>query len=218
MGSPLPSVPGVIKTVLNGVNSINNWANVLHWIYTGGPPNAAAVANIANALLNSAQTYLLPLMPTETQITDVTATDLSSDTGEGFEALNPLPGTSTADKLPGGTCVLVDYPSSFRYRGGHPRTYLYIGADENMLNECTWNDAFVSTASEAWGTVQGAVVGSGGDGCVVTSPCAVSYVSRVANPVAPYRRTVPVVMPFSVGAFNIQPVMASQRRRVRRSR
>jgi hypothetical protein len=218
MSSPLPAVANVVRTVINGTNSINNWANVLHWIYTGGPLTIGAVTNIANALLNVAQTNLLPIMPTETMIVDVTATDLSSDTGAGYEALNPQPGSSTADKLPGGTCVLVDYPSSFRYRGGHPRTYLYVGADENMLNECTWNDAFVATVGDLWLGIQSTMTGIGGDGSAITGPCAVSYENRTANPVAPYRRTVPLVMPFGVGNFNVQPVMASQRRRVRRSR
>lgn len=218
MGSPLPAVANVVKTVINGVNSINNWANVLHWIYTGGPLSAAAVVNIATSLGESFISEIIPNCPTETSFVDVTATDLSSDTGEGYEYLSITPGSSTADKLPGGTCVLIDYPSSFRYRGGHPRTYLYTGADENMLNECTWNDAFVATIADAWGALQTNMVGAGGDGSAITGPCAVSYVSSIANPVAPHRRTVPVVMPFGVGDFNVQPVMATQRRRVRRSR
>jgi len=218
MGEPLPFVPGAIKLVTNGTNTENNWANVLHFQYSGPAPTAGFVADTAAEAYNAWEEYLLPLCPPDTTFTGVEVTDLSSDTGAGGEYTAANSGTSTADHLPGGTCVLIDYPSSFRYRGGHPRTYLYIGADENMQDECTWNSAFVTTVTGAWGNFISALSGTTGGGTTIGLQCAISYVSKTSNPVAPYRRAVPIIMPFPANQFTVQPRMASQRRRVRRGR
>jgi len=137
-------------------------------------------------------------------------TDLSSSTGaQGIDTVNQA-GTGTGGSATGNACVLVTYPSSIRYRGGHPRTYL-----PPPLTGILADDAHITTAgatawATGWGDVLTTLYGSTSGGTTLAGQCAVSYRTGGAP------RTDPLVMPIASGSASVKTQLASQRRRIGR--
>jgi len=216
MSAPLPTVPNVIKAVLEGTTSFaKNWATIFHWLYSGTPPTAAALSAIASEFAGAFATEFKPLAPPQTAFVGATVTDLSTVSMpmvfEPFAAV----GTSTADKLPANCATLISYSVSLRYRGGHPRNYLYIGTDENLLNESEWNTDYVTSVNEALSNFVGVIDGFASGGTTLTDHVAVSYFGGVPTVGGvSQRREVPLVLPLSTGSASQK--IASQRRRLGR--
>lgn len=204
---PFIAVPGVIRISLEGNQDGRPWANVFHARYTGGPPTAANLSTYLSTWYGSAVGALAPQADTATQYTGATATDLSSLTGAQVEVSAPFAGTSGGDLLPSNIAILVNYNSSFRYRGGHPRTYYVGGTQADLANSNTWTSGFVTAATSAAAIVTAAFE-VGGVGFVPTGQCAVSY--KTADD---YRVT-PLVMPIST--LSVSAGVATQRRRMRK--
>lgn len=216
MGAPLPFVPGAVKLVFNGHNSVNAWANVLHFTYAGSPPAFGDVLTLATVAAGEYAGNMMPLCPADSFFDNCVVTDLSSMTGAGAEAILTTAGTGGGAIIGAGTAALVSYPSSIRYRGGHPRQYLFIGQDSDLLNDCEWKTTSITTFSSAWLNTLAGFLGSTFGSMTINEQCAISYHNRYDNPVPPYVRAVPLVMPIPPGAFTISQTIASQRRRQRR--
>jgi hypothetical protein len=204
----LPPVPNVIRVVLTGETSQRNWANVFHVAYTGTAPTVEALNDYATAFLNIVATELCPLMDTNTSIEGCQCTDLTSATAAQTESASSHPGTRTGAVLPASVAGLVTYNSSFRYRGGHPRTYYLVGVDSDLADQSNWTFDFTSQM-QIFASNMLTYLGAGLiDATNYTQQVAVSY---VADKVA---RVTPLVMPISVA--NMQTGMATQRRRMRK--
>lgn len=206
--APLPDVPGVLRITLQGTSALRNWANVFHAQYAGATPTVDDLLNMGESLGAYLVANLTPLQDTETSISQLVLTDLSSNTGAQAVVAQPQAGTRTGGLLPASAAALVNYNSSFRYRGGHPRTYWFVGVVTDLLNQSTWTTDFttdIQNLASGWnGELDGLTFG----GVTITNQCAVSY--RTAK--AP--RVVPIIMPIlTVTADN---GVASQRRRMRR--
>lgn len=205
---PLPNVPGVVRFVLEGTSSTRNWANVFHVQYTGAAPSLESLTGLCSGWGDANLGGIVELMDTETTIVQSVATDLASNTGNQAEAAIGVPGTRTGTPLPASAAFLVNYNSSFRYRGGHPRTYYLFGVAADLLNQSTWTSAFLDAAGPVAAAVTSSFAAGTIDGTTYTSQCAVSYKENNEPRVAP------LVMP--IGATFPQGGLASQRRRMRK--
>jgi hypothetical protein len=204
---PLEPVPGVVKINLAGSSSVRNWENVFHAQYSGSPPTAAALDSAALDLGAVFAAELAPQMPADGTIETVTITDLSSSSGAQAIFNVGTPGSNVGAIIPASAAFLVNYNSSFRYRGGHPRTYYFVGVQADLLNQSTWTPTFVDAMQAAASAVHTAL-GSTAGGLPLTSQCAVSYVT------AGSRRLVPVIMPITTATATNG--VATQRRRLRK--
>lgn len=213
---PLPSVPNVMKLVIEGTDSVNPFVNVLHWSYTGGPPTDANMLGFATNFYNLYTAGWIPLMHPSTSWEKCTATDLSSPTGAQNEFVLHTAGTSTSGNIGRNSCFLVSKSILARYRGGHPRTYLPIGTDGNLANASTWDAGMVASVGTAWATFLAGFTATTFGATTTGLECIVSYINKMANPVPPYRRAVPVVYDVPVDGYTFQAELASQRRRIGR--
>lgn len=213
---PLPVVPGVIKLVFSGTIGPYNWANVLHMQYTGGPPNVADLDTFCTAMAGYWNTNLAGEFPSTVILTQVQATDLASTSGAQGTAAVSHAGGASGGLVGGQAAFLVDYPSSFRYRGGHPRTYLPPSTTTYLQDSAHWTSASASGMQTNWRLVLGYLYTLSYSSFSCAGQCAVSYVSKVINPVAPYRRTTPLVMPIAQNTCNVKTELGSQRRRIGR--
>ena len=207
---PLPSVPNVIRLAFKGTSSELNWENVLHYSYSGPAPTVAACVAIATAWWNEATIGFPAEMPPAAHMDLVTVTDLSSSSGAQGSFGTPTDGTRTGGLLPASVAVLADYPSSFRYRGGHPRSYIFAGVQTDLTDQSTWGSAFVTPLQSVWQLMLASIVGTAFSGTTITEQCAVSYYSAGA------RRVTPLVMPIPSDSATLSLKIASQRRRMRR--
>jgi hypothetical protein len=203
-------VPNVAKIQIKGRSSDLSWANVLHVSYAGAPPNLASVNDLATNILGAFAAQMLTWMPTASHVDEVVVTDLSSASSNVGSDSTTSPGTNGGGLIPASAACLVDYPISLRYRGGHPRTYLFVGVDSSLVDQSNWTDTFVGEIQVAWGNVLGSFIGQTYDGTSYGAQCAVSYRSGGAP------RVTPVVLPFVTGSYQVQKEVASQRRRMRR--
>lgn len=204
----LPNVPGVIRVSLEGTSSHRNWANVFHVRYTGTPPTPTSLNDYLTAYYGVVAAAMAPLMQEEGALTGATAVDLTSATSASAEVSGVHAGTRDGDPIPASAAVLVNYNSSFRYRGGHPRTYYFMGTEGDISDQSTWGTGFVA-AVQSFATNMLTYLGAGLiDATTYTTQCAVSY--RENN----VPRVTPLVMPIAVATAN--GGIASQRRRMRK--
>ena len=207
---PFTPVPNVVKVIIDGTSSDLNWNNVLHMIYGGAPPTLASVTALAEFIYNQFVDQFATLMPVVSSVQRVTVIDLSSASSNvGIYEANTA-GGSVGELLPASVAFLVSYPVSLRYRGGHPRTYLFIGVWSDLADQSHWSTDFVASATTAITDFQASIVGTTEGGTTYTSQCAVSYRSADA-----WRET-PLPLAISTGVFEIGTQIASQRRRMRR--
>lgn len=212
----LPVVAGVIKTELSGTIGPYNFANILHVQYTGGPPDTADLTSFCGALEASYNTNIKQFFDNQTILTKIQSTDLASTSGASGDWTGSIAGGETSAAVPANACVLMDYPSSYRYRGGHPRTYWPPFTSSDMLDQAHWSTSRVSTFTTSMQTFLGLLYSSTYSSFTAAGQCAVSYVNKAITPVAPHRRVTPLVMPITQNSWLVKTEIASQRRRIGR--
>lgn len=204
---PFIPIPGVIRVALEGAQAGRPFANVFHAQYTGGPPTAGQLGDWAGTWYTAVTGVLAAIAHTTVTYEQVQVTDLSAITAAQVISASSVPGALAGDTIPSNSCGLVNYNSSFRYRGGHPRTYYVCGVQASMLNANTWTTGFQGNLQDAAESVTSNFALSEG-GFVVTQQCAVSYIS------ADVHRVTPVIMP--IGIVTASAGIATMRRRMRK--
>jgi hypothetical protein len=176
----------------------------------------AVAQNLADAVKVNWTADMAPECPAPTTLQQVEVTDLSSPAaGQAFSA-GPVFGTRGDDSIPSNACVLIHYPVGTRYRGGHPRQYLYVLGNADLLGAAEWSVLAQAEVLAHWTNFLNTIVGTTSGGTAVSGICAVSYISKEVNPVPPYRRPVPMVLDIDTGLASAESEMASQRRRIGR--
>lgn len=223
----LPDVPKVLK--IEFVHSYGTDTTVMSrqfWSYSGSAPNSDDLdtfcVNVGGgwdsncaSLSNAAQVAL------ET----VTAIDLSSSTGAEGTGAAAFPGTRDGADLDAATAMVVAYPISRRYRGGHPRGYWPFGSQPDLATPQTWSSGFVTEVADGIIGMNGNTAASGWGGAGILQQVSVSYYDgfvAVENPLTHRYRNVPTVRVtplIDVVSTEVIPRtrVGSQRRRLGRS-
>lgn len=220
MGAPLQPVPGVLKVVLQGFVDTSSadsiWENVLHFQYGGTPPSNATCTQIGTNIGAAWAAQVASLCPSPTTLQIVAVTDLTSNSAGEGEAAVLHPGTRGDDSVASSTAVLISYPASFRYKGGHPRTYVYCLGNADLQGATNWSTAATAEVQSHWISFLFGCLSAGSAGTTLSSPCAVSYKSKFAPNSGPphFYRTTPLVIPFLYSSAKARQRIASQRRRL----
>lgn len=221
MGAPLNPVPGVLKVFLEGFidgTDTQKWGNVLHFSYSGTAPTGPTCATIASDIATQWGSHVASLCPSPTELKTVTVTDLTSTTsGEGI-ALVSSAGTRGDDSIPANAACLVSYPTTLRYKGGHPRTYLYVLGNSDLTGAGQWTPtAEVSTKWQAFLTAVAAISVAG---TTLSGFVAVRYKGKFLPNGGPphYYLTSPLVENILISGLTVQAQMASQKRRIGRTK
>lgn len=221
MGAPLNPVPQVLRCFIEGFvdgTDTFKWGNVLHFGYTGTAPSNATCATIAGDISTAWNTNMASLCPSPTSLQSVAITDLTSTTSGAGSSLTVHAGTRGDDSIPANAAVLISYPSALRYKGGHPRTYLYILGNADLTGAAEWTPlSEVNTKYQAFLTAC-TTISTGG--CNVNSFVSVRYKGKFLPNGGPphYYLTTPLVNPITVSTATARAEMASQRRRIGRVR
>lgn len=222
MGAPLNPVPNVVRVVLQGFVDSSSadtlWVNVLHYGFNGPNPSDATCAGFASNISDQWALHVASLCPSPTTLQAVTVTDLTSTTSGEGEFLPLHPGTRGDDSIPANAAVLVSYPSVLRYKGGHPRSYLYVLGNADLQGATNWSTAATAEVQTKWNAFLVANQGASISGTTLQSFCTVRYRGKFLPNGGPphYYLTTPIVnvVPNSSGVARQQ--MASQRGRIRR--
>jgi hypothetical protein len=211
---PLPAVDHVVRLTVFGDTPGYPWVNAFFWAYTGGPPAAADVATIADDLLTEWIGQFAPLMLTASHINGTTCVDLSSSSGASGEGLGINAGSRGTVELPGSSCVLIRKNIARRYRGGHPRSYVFAGIQTDLVDSAHWSNALVGDVQAAYTAVTAALNSIVVGATTLTHEVNVSYITNDPITHLPVRRVTPLVDP--VIGHAAQSQVAIQRRRVGR--
>jgi hypothetical protein len=213
--APRPPVAGVVQLNVKGLTGgDNNWLNKLHMSYTGLPPTGAALVLWAGEVTAAWAADISPLQDTETSMTEVEVTDLSSDMGAVGIDPTGAAGTRAGSMLPAQTATLVSYTMGRHYRGGHPRTYLLGGVQADLVAPNQWTTGYVDAVGTGltsfFTAIHGAVTGF--------TPNALVQVSYFGGVPTIGGKSQPRAIPLVdvLGAHLVSPRLASQRRRIGR--
>lgn len=223
MGAPLNPVPNTLRIVLEGFVDTSAadtlWVNVLHYTYAGTPPSNSACTTIGTNVANTWAADVASLCPSPTTLQVVTVTDLTSTTSGEGEALVLHPGTRGDDSIPANAAVLVSYPSTLRYKGGHPRSYLYVLGNADLLGATNWSTTATAEVQSKWNQFLNDVRNAGtGTGTTLTNFATVRYRGKFLPNGGPphFYLTNPIVNVVAPGGGVARQQMASQRGRIRR--
>jgi hypothetical protein len=167
-----------LKVFLKGFIDLTKteiWGNVLHFRYAGTPPVGTGITAIANNIGLAWQNNVASLCPSPTHLSSVEVTDLTSDTAG--QAILPMdvPGTRGDDSIAANAAVLCSYPSPLRYKGGHPRTYLYVLGNADFNGAMHWTQAATDEVNAHWIAFLQACSQVSGGGATLGSFCFVRY-------------------------------------------
>lgn len=224
MGAPLNPVPNVLRVVTEGFVDTSAadtlWANVIHFQYGGTAPSNAGCTAIAGNIASAWATNMAPECPSPTTLQAVTVTDLTSPTSGAGEALVIHAGTRGDDSIPANAAVLISYPSALRYKGGHPRTYLYVLGNADLQGATNWSTAATAEVQTHWRAFLTACLSAGTGGTTLSGFCSVRYRGKFLPNGGPphYYLTTPLVNPIPISSAIAQQQMASQRGRIERRR
>lgn len=221
MGAPLNPVPNVLKVFLEGFTDgtdVYKWGNVLHFEYSGTAPSNATCATIATNIGTAWGGNVASLCPSPTTLKTVTVTDLTSTTAGEGQSLTSHSGTRGDDSIPANAAVLISYPSAIRYKGGHPRTYLYALGNSDLTGAGQWTPTGEVTTH--WQAFLTAVLAAGASGTVISQFCSVRYRGKFLPNGGPphFYLTTPLVNVIPISSATAQAEIASQKGRVGRRR
>lgn len=222
MGAPLNPVPNVFRVVLEGFVDTSAahtlWANVLHFGWSGQAPANATCLKFAQDIASFWAANVASLCPAPTTLQVVSVTDLTSTVSGAAEALVLAPGTRGDDSIPANAAVLISYPSTLRYKGGHPRTYLYVLGNADLTGATNWNPNATTEVQTHWRSFLAAIVGDTFSGTTITNFCSVRYKGKFLPNGGPphFYLTTPLVNVIPVNTPVARQQMASQRGRIER--
>lgn len=219
MGAPLNPVPQVLRVFLEGLvdnNDVYKWGNVLHYHYTGTAPDNSSCAAYATLVALQWSISMAPECPSPTHLTKVTVTDLTSLTAGEGEWTGDYPGTRGDDSIPANAAMLISYLAPSRYKGGHPRTYLYVGGNADLDGAALWSSAFTAEVQTHWLDFFANTVGEGWGSGTANSVGFVRYRGKYLPNGGPPLYYLDTPEYFAYGTATAQQEMASQRRRIGR--
>ena len=186
----LPPVPKVVRITFRQVLQEDlNVINRIYYRYGGTAPTAANLATLETAVAASWAAHISPVQNTNINMTEVDLVDLSSATGAVFNsAFGGGAGTRAGATLTAAVCAIVKHTISRRYRGGHPRSYLWAGSETDIFDVQSWKPAFITELQNAWAAFDAANalgVWAGGGPLVAAN---VSYYSGFTNVTFPSGR------------------------------
>jgi hypothetical protein len=221
MGAPLNPVPQVLRTFIHGETddtSSFHWGNVLHFKYTGAAPSNADCATLATDISEEWGTHMSPECPSPTKLLDVTVTDLTSDSAGEGEWLGTVLGSRGDDSIPSNAALLITYPAGTRYKGGHPRSYLYVLGNADLDGSGRWSFGGTAEVQAHWQAFLTACVGLAAGATTISSFGFVRYRGKFLPNGGPphYYLDSPIYTPIVIAEAIAEQEIASQKRRVGR--
>lgn len=123
---PLKDVPRTVKIRLIGQTYGLPWVNIFHaqWAAGGTVPDSAGLLTMCIALRTAWTTNFKPLAITNSGLSMVECTDISSRTGQQANDPTVVAGGDATSGAPASAAVVLSWTIARRYRGGHPRSYI----------------------------------------------------------------------------------------------
>lgn len=218
MAGPFPPVPNVVQVRVQGTTPNELWENVLYVQYSGTAPTAANLSAYALLIQQAWNNNMAAECPSRIIHTNCTVTDLSSNTGAQGVSNTSIPGTRGDDLIPANAAVLISYPVSARWRGGHFRQYLLAGGNADNQDGMSWHAAFVTEVQNHWNNFFLGFIGNTQGGTTFTQHVGVRRHGKYLPNAGPphYVLDNPIVIPIAPNSAVAHAQIASQKGRIGR--
>lgn len=147
---PLPPLPLTAKFTLFTQIAGGPLCNTSFYMKYTNAMSQADATTLSNTLGTSWNTRLAPLTAPQAQLTFVRVIDLNSQSGVVVQTAQVHVGTATGAAVTAGVALVLSAHVAFRFRGGHPRVYLPMMSQSNLVDQNTWNATFQGTIVTAW--------------------------------------------------------------------
>jgi hypothetical protein len=220
----LPSVPKVVRvTVKQTLQEDTDVLNRFFIQYTGTAPTSTDLNTFCGATSAAWGTHMSPEQNTNISVTEVLAEDLSSPSGAVGTSSLAQPGTRSGVTLTAAVCFVLKLTIARRYRGGHPRTYLWVGSETDIATVQSWKATFAAEVEAAWVAFISELASSVWTGGGSIQQVNVSYYAGFHNFTFPSGRTRPIPTLRSTPVVDVVSAISgnlhigSQRRRNKQS-
>lgn len=148
---PLPDAPFTLKCIFKGTYGSTKWANVMHMKYGAASSLTPTNCNtIAQAFHGYYVSRFLPRVSSSVNLLETDITDLNSSTGAQGAYVHTDPGTfSNASNMSANNALCISWKTSFRFRGGHARTYLVGMPSAQLADTANFNTTFTGATQTA---------------------------------------------------------------------
>ena len=209
---PLPDAPGVALLKMFGQIGDHTCEQVVHWKFNGAATDADML-QIATQWQGAWETYWVnngsEFVSTDVELLYTTATDLTTPTSAFAQYTHTQAGNSD-ERCSANDAILLSHNVAMRYRGGHPRTYVFGATNDNVADGSqTWIDTATAAALAAWEFAVADVLAGSYPVITELAVGALSYFTGGAL------RASPLFLPFVDTV--VSSIIRSQRRRVRRT-
>lgn len=188
-----PNVPGVALFTLRGtLDEDTDVINRFFVQFTGGPLTNTQAVSWATSTAANWVTFIQPVVAVKYTLTQISVEDLTSPTA-GFGVWDGShTGTRAGTPVTAGACLVIKQHINRRYRGGHPRVYLYSLTEADQQDANSWNPADSAAVVSAWGLFQGAIATGAPAGITAIGQVNVSYFQGFTNHTFPSGRVRPI--------------------------
>jgi hypothetical protein len=217
----LPPVANTLKVSLVGtLGSDVDVVNIIHFTYSGAT-TTASLDTLATTVESAYNTHVLPIIHESYLLEECHIADLTSDISPVGESIVTHGGAVSGASTPAEVAAVVRRHIPRRYRGGHPKVYVAGIPQADMATPQTWTSGFLSAMQAAWTAFEAECIASPPTPITDLTSAVVSYYQGftvVTNPITGRARNVPKLrvagpVVFGVDEFNVNPKIASQRRR-----
>jgi hypothetical protein len=216
----LPPATQVCRIIVHqALQDDNNVINRFFIKYTGSPPTDAMLNTFCAAVGTAWGANVSPLQSSNITAYRAETEDLTSATSAVGAANFTEVGTRAGATLSASVAAVINGIIARRYRGGHPKNFLWAGIETDLQTVGTWKATFTAAVEAGWLAFIDAVLGAGWAGAGTLTPVNVSYYAGFHNFTFPSGRTrpiptvrvAPVVDPIT--EYTVRAIIGSQRRR-----
>jgi hypothetical protein len=140
-------VPGVAQVKMQGTTGPNDWACIMHWFASGGSGNwtPTQLNAMCNALMTGMKTSFAPVWYTGVEFVDVVAVDIGTITPYSGISNQPSFAGTAVNPSDLSSCIMFNFQTAYRYRGGHGRIYLPGAGAQGSVDGDVWTAATYQT-------------------------------------------------------------------------
>jgi len=216
-----PSVPNVCRFRLIGVlANAAPWGIRIYSAYTGGTPGPTDMLTFAEGVASAWNTWCTPIVTSDTTLTTVEGTDMSSDLGAQATADVTYSGSDGGTPVQNATAAVVKGIISRRYRGGKPKNFLPGISTSGLADESHLTSGYASTIGTAWQNWWTAIGALTSSGVALSGPVNVSFYKGFTSHQDPFTlrwRNVPTYRSAAlvdvIESFTVDELLGVQKRR-----
>lgn len=147
--APLPTVLAVCRVDFEWSDGISTFGS-RNFVATGDPdPGVDSLNTLASGMSDAMGGSIMPLVSSGFTLIGVTATDLSSDSGNEGHWGGSVAGGDSEPALPSNVAIDLRLRIAPRYRGGHPVMHLPPSSADHLSSRRQWSAAFVTSMNDA---------------------------------------------------------------------